>query len=135
MIWAAGRSTHLPATTTLLSSCHILTTGTAQTELLAWAGLTKAGGLWCFGCKGRGELSDCLAPTTIQMTPVGFFFRVPLCLWLTTLLQVGQNSGATICHISTFTSPTGTSNNFPSPRKAALFSSMLPVKGSSLSIS
>lgn len=52
------------------------------------------------------------------------------------LLQVGQNSAAAIRHISTFTYPAGTSNNFPSLGKAALFSSMLPVsKGSSLSTS
>ena len=47
------------------------------TELLAWAGLSKAGALCCFRCMGRRKLSNCLS-NAIQMPPVGLFIRVPL---------------------------------------------------------
>lgn len=78
-----------------------------------------------FRCTGKGKLSDCSSPRAIQMWA---FLSGCLCTpSLPSLLQVGQSSRAAICHISTFTPPAGTSSNFPSLGKAALFSSVLPV--------
>lgn len=120
-----GCSTHLLlAIATPAAPSRILTTGMCSQSRWHRQGCPK-GGLPRFRCTGRGELSDCLSPRAIQMWA---FLSGCLCTpGLPSLLQVGQSSRATICHISTFTFPAGTSSNLSSLGKAALFSSVSPV--------